>query len=76
MSEGCLSPRTCRRLLQGQAGVLPAPSPSGVAIFISSVVSGKGQRLAALGGRVLPAPPPKSQLDVGTVQLVTLWGHR
>lgn len=43
MSVGPLSPGTRRRLLQGQAGPLPAPLSSSVAIFISSTVSGKGQ---------------------------------
>ena len=47
MSLGPLSPDTRRRLLQGQAGPLPEPPTSSVAIFISSTVSGKGQGLGA-----------------------------
>lgn len=44
MSVGPLSPGTRQRLLQGQAGSLPAPfSSSSVAIFISSAISGKGR---------------------------------
>lgn len=43
MNVGPLSPGTRRRLLEGQAGPLPALPPSSVAIFISSTVSGKGQ---------------------------------
>lgn len=43
MNVGLLSPGTRRRLLQGQAGPLPEPPSSSVAIFISSTISGKGQ---------------------------------
>lgn len=49
MSMDPLSPDTHQRLLQGQAGPLPAPPSSSVAIFISSTVSGKEQGRA--GGR-------------------------
>lgn len=38
---GPLSPGTRRRLLHGLAGLLPPPIPSGVAIYISSAISGE-----------------------------------
>lgn len=42
MSLGPLSPGTRRRLLQGQAGPVPAATASSVCVFLSSNGSGKG----------------------------------
>ncbi|KAB1259118.1 Paired amphipathic helix protein Sin3b [Camelus dromedarius] len=49
-----LSPGTRRRLLQGQAGPLPAPPSSSVAIFISSTVSDMDAEREALQSSAYP----------------------
>ncbi|XP_045051718.2 NACHT domain- and WD repeat-containing protein 1 isoform X3 [Desmodus rotundus] len=54
MSLGPLSPDTRRRLLQGQAGPLPEPPTSSVAIFISSTVSDMDAEREALQSTAYP----------------------
>ncbi|KAM7140727.1 NACHT domain- and WD repeat-containing protein 1 isoform 3-T3 [Molossus nigricans] len=54
MSVGLLSPGTRRRLLQGQAGALPEPPSSSVAIFISSTVSDMDAEREALQSTAYP----------------------
>ncbi|XP_054983659.1 NACHT domain- and WD repeat-containing protein 1 isoform X1 [Sorex araneus] len=54
MSLGHLSPGTRRRLLQGQAGPLPAPPASGVSIFLSSNGSDMDAEREALHSSACP----------------------
>ncbi|XP_074240537.1 NACHT domain- and WD repeat-containing protein 1 isoform X3 [Saimiri boliviensis] len=77
MSVGPLSPSTRRRLLRGEAGPLPAPPPSSVAIFISSTASDMDAEREALQSTAYPEVQTFCQKHGLMFEVVDLrWGIR
>ncbi|OWK12295.1 NWD1, partial [Cervus elaphus hippelaphus] len=77
MNNSPLSPGTRRRLLQGQAGPLPAPTSRSVAIFISSTVSDMDAEREALQSTAYPEVQTFCQKHGLMFEVVDLrWGIR